>query len=407
MEFITGVYLFFIFVSLYSIFLVLLLHFRSRGSFFDDIETKNFPEISVLIPAFNEEKNIVETVNAIKAVDYPEHLKEIIVIDDKSTDNTLEIARRIEGIKVIAKDKNTKKADTLNTGLREAKGEIIVVTDADSFPERDSFKKMLSYFNDPKTASVTSTILVKNPSNILEKFQAIEYYLIAWGRKILDNVDSVYVTPGPLSMFRKNVLKKVGGFDTNNLTEDIEIAWKNLKHGYKNRMCLSSRVYTNVPSKLKKWWRQRLRWDIGGLQTMYKYKSSVFKKSQSIFGLFVVPKFLISHVLSLTGFFVFLYITYQHAKRFVLLNLYSISTDTSLLKVNALSLTPSVFTFFILFLFSVALYYTIVGLKTINKANLGFRGNATLLFYLLFYLALYPLILLHSIYLIATGNIKW
>ena len=385
----------------------MLIHLRSHRAFYDDRITKGFPKISVLIPAFNEEKSIAETISAIKKIDYPEHLKEIIAIDDKSTDYTLEILRKINGIKVIAKDKNTRKADTLNVGIKEATGEIIAVTDADSFPEPDTFKKMIGYFDDLKVGGVTSTILVKDPKNLLEKFQAIEYYLIAWGRKILDNLDSVYVTPGPLSMYRKKVLEEVGGFDTNNITEDIEIAWKLLKHDYKNRMCLSAKVYTNAPSKLRKWWRQRVRWDIGGLQTMYKYKTSLFKKSQNMFGLFITPRFLISHILSLTGFFVFLYFAYSHLEEFILKNFYSIATETSLFEVNALNFTPSVFTFFILFLFVITFYYTIIGLRTINKAKLGTRGSFRLVFYMLFYLALYPLVLLHSIYLIATGNIRW
>src|SRR3989344_3522033 len=341
MEFITGVYLFFIFVSLYSIFLVLLIYLRNRDKLYLEKEADNFYDISVVIPAYNKESCILDTINAVKNIDYPKDRIEIIVVDDGSRDKTAEIARKIEGIRFF------------------------------------------------------------------EKLQAIEYLLIAFGRKILDFVDSVYVTPGSLSMYRKKLLVEVGGFDKNNITEDIEIAWKILKNKYKNRMCLSAKVYTDVPDTLKKWWRQRLRWNIGGFQTVHKYRDSFFKKSLNMFGLFVVPRFFISHVLSITGFFVFVYVfgreIFQKASYWIL----SIQNGNTLFEVPSLFLIPSVFTFFILLLFAFTIVFTYIGFKTMNKINIGFKAGFAILFYLLFYLTLYPLVLLHSLYLLAIGDIKW
>ena len=407
MEIITGVYLFFILVSLYSVFLVLLIHLKNRKNLFDEQEPKKRYALSVLIPAWNKEESITKTIQAVQSIDYPDYLKEIIVIDDHSTDKTLEKIKQCKGITIIAKEKNEGKAAALNTGIEKANGELIVVIDADAFPEKDSFKKMIGYFEDPQVGAVTSTIIVKDPSNLLERMQAIEYYLIAWGRKILDFVDSVYVTPGPLSMYRKNLLKEVGGFDTNNITEDIEIAWKILKQGYKNKMCLAAKVYTDVPKKMKLWWRQRVRWDIGGLQTMNKYKSSFMKKEQKMFGLFIVPRFIISHILSLTGFFIFLYFTYTHLKSFFLKIFYNIITETPMLTIEEISITPSVFTFFIFFFLVITMIYTMIGLRSLNKAKIGIKGNLRVGIYLIFYLTLYPLILIHSLFLLLTGNIKW
>jgi len=158
---------------------------------------------------------------------------------------------------------------------------------------------------------------------------------------------------------------------------------------------------------MRVWWRQRVRWDIGGLQTANKYKNSFFKKNQNMFGLFVVPKFIISHILSLTGFFVFLYFLYIHSKSFILSTFYNIATKTNPIRLDALNLIPSVFTFFIIFFFIITLVYTYMGLKSVNKAKLGITGNLRVILYLLFYLALYPIILIHSILLLLTGNIKW
>ena len=407
MEFITGVYLFFIFVSLYSVFLVLLIYLRNKDRLYFEGEAMTFYDISVVIPAYNKEDSILETVNAVKNMDYPKDKIEIIVVDDGSKDKTAEITRKIEGIKFFEKRYNSGKADTVNFGVKNARGEIIAVIDADSYPEKDSFKKMIGYFEDPEVGAVTASCFVKNTNKLLEKLQAIEYFLIAFGRKILDFVDSVYVTPGSLRMYRKKLLVEVGGFDTKNITEDIEIAWKILKNKYKNRRCLSAKVYTEVPSDLKQWWRQRLRWNIGGFQTVHKYRDSFFKKSLNMFGLFVVPRFFISHVLSITGFFVFVYVFGREIFQKVTYWIFSIQNGNTILEVPSLFLIPSVFTFFILLLFAFTLIFTYIGLNAMNKVGIGFKASFTILFYLIFYLTLYPLVLLHSLYLIFTGNIKW
>jgi len=407
MEFITGVYLFFIFVSLYSIFLVLLIYFRNRHNLYLENNTKFFYDISVVIPTFNKERCILETINAIKNLDYPKDKIEIIVVDDGSKDRTAEICREISGIRFLEKSYNSGKADTVNFGVKNSNGEIIAIIDADSYPDKDSFKKMIGYFDDPETGAVTASCFVRNTGKLIEKLQAIEYFLIAFGRKILDFVDSVYVTPGSLSMFRKKVLNEIGGFDTKNITEDIEVAWNILKNKYKNRMCLSAKVYTDVPTNLKQWWRQRLRWNVGGFQTVHKYRKSFFRKSQKMFGLFIVPRFFISHVLSITGFFVFVYLFGRKLIESGLYWTYSIQNGNTIFEVPSLLLIPSVFTFFILLLFCFTIIFTYVGLRTMNKVGLGFKAGFTVLFYLLFYLILYPLVLLHSLYLLIIGDIKW
>ena len=394
-------------MSLYSVFLVLLIYFRNKDRLYSEKEATRFYNVSVVIPAYNKEDSILQTVEAVKNIDYPKDKIEIIVVDDGSNDDTVKIAKSIEGIRFFEKGYNSGKADTVNFGIKNALGEIIAVIDADSYPDRDSFKKMIGYFDDDETGAVTASCFVRNTGKLIERLQAIEYFLIAFGRKILDFVDSVYVTPGSLSMYRKKLLDEIGGFDTRNITEDIEIAWKILKNKYKNRMCLSARVYTDVPTNLRQWWRQRLRWNVGGFQTVNKYRNSFFRKSSKMFGLFIVPRFFISHVLSITGFFVFVYVFGREIFQKVTYWILSIQNGNTILEVPSLFLIPSVFTFFILLLFVFTLVFTYIGFKTVNKANLGFKAGFTILFYLLFYLTLYPLVLLHSLYLLATGNIKW
>src|SRR3989344_6181438 len=181
MEFITGVYLFFIFVSLYSVFLILLIYLRNKDKLYFEKGAEKFYDISVIIPAYNKEDSILDTVNAVKSIDYPKDKIEIIVVDDGSKDKTARIVANIEGIKFFEKGYNSGKSDSVNLGIRNARVEIIAVIDADSYPEKDSFKKMIGYFDDPEVGAVTASCFVKNTGKLIEKLQAVEYFLIAFG----------------------------------------------------------------------------------------------------------------------------------------------------------------------------------------------------------------------------------
>src|SRR3989344_6603579 len=159
---------------------------------------------------------------------------------------------------------------------------------------------MVGHFEDKNVTAVTSRVLVKNKDNLLCRFQVMDYSIIAWTRKLLDFVDSVYVTNGPLSVYRKETARKIGGFDPNNLTEDIEITWHMLSEGYNTRMSYNAIVYTTVPEDLNTWIKQRVRWNLGGLQTVQKYWRSMFKRGA--FGYFVVPYVAASFFLAILGF---------------------------------------------------------------------------------------------------------
>ena len=208
-------------------------------------------------------------------MDYPKK-KEIIVVDDGSTDNTFKVASRFKGVRVLRK-KQGGKASALNFGIARASGQIVVCVDSDSRPERRALMKTVPFFEEG-VAAVTTYVLVNKAKSIMERVQRIEYAMIAWSRKLFEFIESIYVTPGPMSLYRRDVLQKVGGFDEKNLTEDIEIAWRLIKNNYKIRMSLDAKVYSNVPKTFGKWWHQRLRWNIGGMQTTLKYFRLFTKK---------------------------------------------------------------------------------------------------------------------------------
>ena len=362
--------------------------------------------VSVLIPSYNEEKSIKETLEAVLQSDYP--LEEIIVLNDGSTDKTQEIVEKMMEkyslIKILNK-KNSGKADSLNKGIEMAKGELFVVVDSDGFPQKDAIGKMTGFFNDEKVGGVTSTILVRNRGRFATKLQAMEYAAIAWTRKLIEYVDGIWVTPGPLSIYRKEVIKKIGGFDTQNLTEDIEIAWKLVHNGYKIRMSMPARVLTLAPTKMKIWIKQRIRWNVGGIQTLLKYKKESFKKG---LGAFIIPFFSLNMILGLFGLGVFTYLLARNIWLKFFIIKYSAAANINPLVINQIYFTPTVLNIFGIALFILGFYFAVFSFSQMKENEFMRRRNIlTLLFYLIVYLSFYPVLLLISFYRITAGKVNW
>lgn len=404
------IYLVFMFIGLYFFFFYILLMVRNKHLIFSYPKPKRNYSLSVLVPVHNEEGTISDTIKHIMESDYL-GLKEVIVINDGSRDNTEQVVKdlmkKYEKLKLLNK-KNSGKADSLNKGIKIAVGELIAVVDADSYPEKDSIRKIAGYFNDPKMAAVTSCVFVRNTDSFLGKIQAMEYILLAWGRKLLDFLGSVYVTNGPLSIYSKKALEEVGGFDTKSLTEDIEITWHLLDKGYKSAMCLDAVVTTTVPVKFKRLWKQRERWGIGGIQTIFKYKRTFFKKG--IFGVFIIPYVSFTIILNIAVFLFSAYVLIDNFALSFLSTGYTLAMDAPILTFKDINLHPSILLFFFITLFIVSISFTRYVLTV-----LGNRGEYTkdvknvfrMLFYLLVFLAVYPVIWFPVIYRIIKGDYKW
>ncbi|MEM4369063.1 MAG: glycosyltransferase family 2 protein, partial [Candidatus Woesearchaeota archaeon] len=188
---------------------------------------KRFPYISVVVPAFNEETHITETLHSLLNLDYPKKRLEIIVVDDGSTDRTAEmvqsIARKFSDRKIkLIRKVNGGKGSALNAGLKKAKGELFVCMDADSIVLPDALRKALIHF-EPDVAAVLPLLKVKNPKAVVQKMQWFEYLINMFYKKLLSKLNCIHVAPGPFSVYRTAVLKEVGGFDEHNLTEDLEM----------------------------------------------------------------------------------------------------------------------------------------------------------------------------------------
>ncbi|MDO8428256.1 MAG: glycosyltransferase [Candidatus Diapherotrites archaeon] len=266
----------------------------------------SYPSLSVLIPCYNASASILQCVQAIKNMDYPQPF-EVIVIDDGSKDNSVALVKTVSGVRVIVKEKNSGKANCLNLGLKEAQGELVVCIDADTYPEKDCLMKMVPLFESEKVGAVTALIKPYKPSNLLQRIQSIEY-LVGFGfyQSMLSVMDAAFVTPGPMCVYRKKYLLEIGGYDEQNITEDMDIALNLQKHHYQIKACHYATVYTEVPVTLSHWIKQRLRWYRGKIFNTKKYKDLLFNKEYGHLGRFTLPFTFLLELASVLSIFIVL-----------------------------------------------------------------------------------------------------
>ncbi|MBN2127774.1 MAG: glycosyltransferase family 2 protein [Candidatus Diapherotrites archaeon] len=274
----------FFFVSI----VFLLIYFDSREK--KPLNEFEWPELSIIIPVYNAENTVKNCIEAIKKMQYSKKF-EIIAVNDASTDSSLKILESIKGIKIINLKKNAGKAHALNTGLKQAKGMIVACIDSDTFPSENALMLMVpQLMQSQEIAAVTGLIKVSNPDNLFAKIQEIEY-VIAFGfyQSMLSAINAVIVTPGPMSIYRKQVLLDLGGYDESNITEDMEIAFRLQKHGFKITACPEAEIYTEVPLKVRHWLKQRTRWYRGKIVNLRKYRELVFNPAYTDLGMFSLP----------------------------------------------------------------------------------------------------------------------
>jgi cellulose synthase/poly-beta-1,6-N-acetylglucosamine synthase-like glycosyltransferase/peptidoglycan/xylan/chitin deacetylase (PgdA/CDA1 family) len=258
--------------------------------------------VTVLIPAFNEEKVIVTTIERILASDYPN--LEVLVIDDGSKDHTAYITRshfmNEKRVGVISIP-NGGKANALNVGLANAKGEVVVALDADTQFEKTTISRLVRWFTDPSIGAVAGNAKVGNRINMITRWQALEY-IVAQNleRRALSALDTLTVVPGAVGAWRREVLKDIGGFPSDTLAEDQDLTIAIQTLGYRVHFDSTALAWTEAPATVRGLAKQRFRWAYGTLQCLWKYRSITFNPAYGELGLVALPQVWLFQILLTT-----------------------------------------------------------------------------------------------------------
>jgi len=255
--------------------------------------------VSIIVPAYNEEVNVLKTIETILKSDH-QHI-EIIFVDDGSTDNTLDKVRLLfeqhPFVKIFTKI-NGGKASAINYGIEHASSEFVVCIDADTQLANNAVSLLIADFVNENIAAVAGNVKVGNKVNILTRWQSIEYTTSQnFDRLAFNVVNGIMVVPGAIGAFRKSAVKKVGGFSTDTLAEDCDITLKLLDEGYEIRTNNKAIAYTEVPETLHMFMKQRRRWSFGIMQSFWKHRKKLFGFSTPNLGWVVLPNMLIYQLL--------------------------------------------------------------------------------------------------------------
>ncbi len=290
------------FVSLYFAIFWLLV-FLTRKKEQGKKALKIFPFVSIAIPAYNEELSIRRATEQVLKLDYPKEKMEILVINDGSTDNTEKIIQTIIKEKkeyniTLITQKNKGKGAALNKALDHANGIFFVCLDADSFIRKDALQKMLPYFEDNNVAAVIPSLKVHKPKKMLERLQWYEYIINMFYKEMMSKLNCVHVTPGPFSVYRTAIIHKIGKFDENNITEDLEIALRIQYNNYKIIQVMNTEVTTLAPDTLRMLYKQRNRWFKGATLNAIQYRKMLFNKKYGDFGFIQMPTIIASGIIA-------------------------------------------------------------------------------------------------------------
>lgn len=303
----------------------------------------NYIPISILIPAYNEELTIIDGINSLLNLDYPEY--EILIINDGSTDNTSQtiienfnlkkIVRPIRkvvsskeeidiyenelndgGTRIVLVNKeNAGKADALNMGINASRYPLFICMDADSVLERDSLRMIVEPFLvSDDTIAVGGNIKVSNsaildqgkivevktPNKLLVIFQMIEYLRVFLTSRVSFNgINGNLIISGAFGLYSKKAVINVGGYTCGSIGEDMEIVvkmhafYRKNKLKYKLGYVPDAVCWTQVPESIKVLMRQRRRWHIGMGQSLNSHKFMLLNPKYGAVGTVAYPYFYI------------------------------------------------------------------------------------------------------------------
>lgn len=235
-------------------------------------EPDEWPEVDVLIPAYQEEGVVGGCIEAVLASSYPADRLTVTVIDDGSTDATAAEAMTYQdrGVRVLRRTNGGKHA-ALNLGMACSDSEVIVTVDADSRPTPATLRRMVAALvADDDLGALSAAVVPVNDTSFIGGMQRLEYAVSNTNRRAYSVFSAVPVVPGCFGVYRRSALEDVWGYDPDTVTEDFDVTIKLLRGGWAVRHG-PAMVATIVPGGWGALWRQRLRWYRGGLETIRKH----------------------------------------------------------------------------------------------------------------------------------------
>jgi len=241
-----------------------------------------YPDVSVVIPAYNEAAGIAATVRSMATSHYRGRI-EIVVVDDGSTDNTAAVARslRLPYVRVITQA-NTGKSGALNRGIAESRSDILVLVDGDTIFQPDTLDHLIAPMAARDVGAVSGNTKVANRRGLLGGWQHLEYVMgFNLDRRLFDMLGTIPTVPGAIGAFRRGALAYVGGVSTDTLAEDTDLTMALCRSPWRVVYAPDALAWTEVPATLRQLWKQRYRWSYGTMQAMWKHRRSLIESGRS------------------------------------------------------------------------------------------------------------------------------
>ena len=274
----------FLIILLLRYFIILFLAYLNLNEY-TFLEENNFSAfVSIIVPVFNEGKILSKSIQSLLNLNYMNY--EIIIVNDGSTDDTKEIAESFVGLKkgrfrpikiTLINKENGGKATALNAGIKYSKADFVLCMDGDSQLSNDCLKRAIRHFKNPQIGAVAGNVKVLNRKKLLTDLQALEYIEgLNLARSAQSYIRAVNIIPGPIGLFRKNAIEKVGYYSSDTFAEDADLTLKILAKGWKIYYEPRSISYTEAPESFQQLLKQRYRWTRGIIQSIRKHKKLLF-----------------------------------------------------------------------------------------------------------------------------------
>jgi len=271
-------------------------HRRRQSSLYDPGFA---PRVAVIVPAYNEEKVVAQTIHSLLASDYKGPL-EILVVDDGSKDGTYAAAKAaFEGhphVRVFTKPNGGKSA-ALNFGIELTDAEIVVCLDADTLFKPDAVAKLVRHFSSPNVGAVAGNAKVGNRLNLITRWQALEYITCQnLDRRAFSYLNCITVVPGAVGAWRRDLVQSAGGFSHHTLAEDADLTMGIRRMGYRIVNEEGAIALTEAPDTIGGFVKQRFRWMFGTLQAGFRHIRALFNPRYGALGFVALPNIFIFQV---------------------------------------------------------------------------------------------------------------